>query len=467
MSNAEKLTLRRDKMKRNWLMNLMFLPLVAILGFTGCSDDDGDSGVQPNGMTTTFMVTIENESAAGEFPVSGVFNTPVGADAPGPLTPGNSYQFHFAALPGQKLHFVTMMVESNDLFYAPVDGLDLFDGGDNPITGDVTDHIALWDAGTELNQEPGVGSNQPLRQAGANTGTADTDNTVRMVDDEWDYPAVDDVIEVTLDYLGGHEFTLNIENISEAGTLMTSMGGELPVPLAPGVFAISGSDDALFSAGSADYGDGLEHIAEDGDPTMQAGVLAAATMYAIPLAPGAYAIHTDSMPIFSLGDAERGNGLEALAEDGDPSGLESSLSGLSEVSMAGVFNTPDGGAAPAPIFPGESYSFEFDAEPGEKLSFATMFVMSNDLFYGTDDDGLALFDSNDVPRDGDITQYVQLWDAGTEMNEWPGVGPNQAPFQTAANTGAVDSDNTVRAVGDMYMYPTANMVIKVTLTPIN
>ena len=50
---------------------------------------------------------------------SGVFDTPTGAMEAGPLRPGDAYEFTVSAEPGQRLSFATMLVPSNDLFYAP------------------------------------------------------------------------------------------------------------------------------------------------------------------------------------------------------------------------------------------------------------------------------------------------------------------------------------------------------------
>jgi hypothetical protein len=61
---------------------------------------------------------------------------------------------------------------------------------------------------------------------------------------------------------------------------------------------------------------------------------------------------------------------------------------------------------------------------------------------------------------------VQLWDAGSEVNEEPGVGPNQAPRQPAPNTGDPDPDNTVRLVDDGFTYPTVTELVKVTIEPV-
>ncbi|MEM6768020.1 MAG: spondin domain-containing protein, partial [Bacteroidota bacterium] len=74
----------------------------------------------------------------------------------------------------------------------------LFDSAGDPVLGDVTDQVLLWDAGTELNEQPGVGMNQAPRQSGPDTGDADTDDIVRIVDDAFTYPAVNEVIRVTL-----------------------------------------------------------------------------------------------------------------------------------------------------------------------------------------------------------------------------------------------------------------------------
>ena len=118
---------------------------------------------------------------ADAVPGSAVFNTPVGSDTPGPIGPGGSYEFSVQAVDGDKLSFVTMFIPSNDWFYTPTDAdnsLDLFVGGE-PVSGEVADsEIAIWDAGTEADEEPGTGANQAQRQAGPNTGDADTNTNV-------------------------------------------------------------------------------------------------------------------------------------------------------------------------------------------------------------------------------------------------------------------------------------------------
>ena len=101
----------------------------------------------------------------------GVFNTPVGADKPGPIGPGGAYEFSFTASPGMRLSLALMFGQSNDWFYAPKrQGLDLFTNG-KPLSGDITNELMLFDAGTEVDEEPGVGLNQGPRQKNLDDGT--------------------------------------------------------------------------------------------------------------------------------------------------------------------------------------------------------------------------------------------------------------------------------------------------------
>ncbi len=165
---------------------------------------------------------------------------------------------------------------------------------------------------------------------------------------------------------------------------------------------------------------------------------------ATPLAPGAYIVHTSMETLFAAGVVDRDEGLEALAEDGDPSILAATLGELATVSASGTFASPDGASEPGPAEPGSSYSFTFEATPGDYLSFATMFVQSNDWFFAPDANGIALFDGA-TPVSGDITELVALWDAGTEVDETPGEGANQAPRQSGPNTGDIE-DGLIEAV---------------------
>ena len=116
----------------------------------------------------------------------GVFNTPIGAMAAGPIRPGDSYEFTVTAAPGMKLFMAQMFGQSNDWFYAPgANGIALFDSKGMPVSGDITDQLYLWDAGTEKDEEIGIGPNQGPRQKGPNTGEAEQGVVHRVGDARW------------------------------------------------------------------------------------------------------------------------------------------------------------------------------------------------------------------------------------------------------------------------------------------
>lgn len=182
-----------------------------------------------------------------------------------------------------------------------------------------------------------------------------------------------------------------------------------------------------------------------------------------PNSPGLWVVHRKPAPLFRVGKTDLGWGLEAQAEDGNPAVLAEHCKGHDGVVSVGVFNTPAGDNAPGPALPGKAYEFTVTAKPGDRLSFATMFGQSNDLFYAPGEEGIALFDSKGNAFSGDVTSKLMLWDAGTEVNEEPGFGPNQAPRQAAPNQGTSEK-KAVRKVKDGFTYPTVGQVLKVTIT---
>jgi len=163
------------------------------------------------------------------------------------------------------------------------------------------------------------------------------------------------------------------------------------------------------------------------------------------LSPGLWVLHDRKSGLFTEGRAAS-KGLESQAEDGDPSGLVNLLAMNHHASaLQGVFNTPIGMMGPGPIRPGEKYEFSFSASPGMKLSLTMMNGQSNDEFYAADENGIALFDSRGMALSGDVTSKFILWDAGTEVNEELGIGPNQGPRQKGMNTGPDEHGVVTRA----------------------
>jgi hypothetical protein len=208
-------------------------------------------------------------------------------------------------------------------------------------------------------------------------------------------------------------FTIDVENISQGEALKLSNGGSAPFVSAPVLWVIG---------------------------------------------------RGNTNPIFAGGKPDAGLGLEQLAETGNPSTLAQSLSGRKAIVQVGAAAKPVGAAAEGPLTPGQRYEFEITARPGETLSLAWMFGQSNDLFYANDRP-IALFTDSGKPASGEMTAQIALWDAGTEVNEEPGLGPNQAPRQKTPDAG-VPERQAIARVRDKYSYPRVADVLRVTVAPV-
>lgn len=188
------------------------------------------------------------------------------------------------------------------------------------------------------------------------------------------------------------------------------------------------------------------------------------TKWSLGFSPGVWFIQDKADLLFTPEQRDRGEGIEAQAEDGKPDKLAQSLKNKAGVLSSGVFNTPVGTLNPGPIRPSESYEFTVSAKPGQQLSFTTMFGQSNDWFYEPEGKGIALFDTQGKPIQGDVTSQIKLWNAGTEVDEEPGIGPNQGPRQKADNTGPAEN-GMVQLVQSKFAYPTIEKVMRVVITP--
>ena len=158
--------------------------------------DNGLEALAEDGMPTELAASLDDRPNVSD---GGAFAAPVGSDEPAPIGPDGAYEFTVTATPGERLSLVTMFVQSNDLFYAPEPrGIGLVDG-EEPLSGDVTNAVGLWDAGTECNEEPGAGEHQAPRQSEAGAGMEE-DAPVRPISDVGDgyeYPYTSEVIRVT------------------------------------------------------------------------------------------------------------------------------------------------------------------------------------------------------------------------------------------------------------------------------
>lgn len=204
-------------MKYLKLQSLIFLFASSIL-LVSCGDDDPDTNVTPR----EFTVTIENVSTAGlidtdrangtvpmsppvfalfegadpmykngitanlateriaEDGVFGEMTTMLSGDSnvkasdavttpDGPIFSGLSVDYTFTADANDRLQFMTMWVQSNDWFMSfPEDGIALFDSNGDPVLGDVSTMVKIYDSGTEADTTPGTGPDQkPVQDAAA------------------------------------------------------------------------------------------------------------------------------------------------------------------------------------------------------------------------------------------------------------------------------------------------------------
>lgn len=80
-----------------------------------------------------------------------------------------------------------------------------------------------------------------------------------------------------------------------------------------------------------------------------------------------------------------------------------------------------GVGTPPVILPGQSVSFTFSAAKNQRLTFATMYGWSNDLFFAPDNPGIPLYHDDGTAITGDVSAQIKLWDNGTRVNQAPGM----------------------------------------------
>lgn len=149
--------------------------------------------------------------------------------------------------------------------------------------------------------------------------------------------------------------------------------------------------------------------------------------------------HDGTFDTFDVGSASSAE-LQALAEGGDASGLES-LAAAASVQSAVI--TSPGGFPGAPVIdPGESASIVVDLDPMTEryLSFLSMVIPSNDAFIGNDNPlAYQIFNgSGDFTGLGPISILGgDVWDGGTEANTNLGAAFNAAGGPRTAEDGLV------------------------------
>jgi len=388
-------------------------------------------------VTSTFNVTITNRI---NYVGAVLYNQPQNLSAERSVpdrasldSPGEYYDIDFVASPGANMSFVSMSSISNDWLFAPTgQGVEIFDADGQPILGDITDQVYLWDAGTEEENPATFGGGSPEDRQD------DDDNTVRVLNtDVSEYLSA----ELTNYDAATRTFTLRITNLKGEFDVTN------PIRISPGIVTLHAQDNPFFTAGEPDRGVGLQLIAERGNiadlwawlneiGTDDAPLRLSSSWSTI--SPGLiYAFNTESDPWFTQGqEMVAGSGIEELAEAGNNMVAWEFINGLGlPVSVSDQTTN---------LVPGESLTFTIEVPQGQnyKLGFGTMLTRTNDWFMSFNNNGVALWDDNGTPFTGTSeSDEIYLFDAGTEADEFVGIGDF-----LGTPPGPVDSNTIIRRV---------------------
>ncbi|WP_083564145.1 spondin domain-containing protein [Chryseobacterium carnipullorum] len=393
-------------MKFKLLLGL--LSVIGVLAFSSCSTDD-DTEQAVNDSATITVENIIDSKALTQF---GTFKN---AGSSPVLNPGESTSFSFYAGKGQTISFAAMYGNSNDLFFAPANpGIKLYQDNGDPVTGNVSSQIRLWDNGTRVNETPGPSVNHP--------GTVE--NPIKNVAEiALSVPAYQ-LLKAELTHDGGTKFTLKITN--------TSGGTANETPISAGVWAVSHisgntlvKEDPIFTPGKLSA-NGLTDLAETGKTTTLEQYLTGITGPNSPFSPVLVVVYSgNDNPIFKTGENDRGQGLKELSQQGNADVLAAFLKTQSGIKEVYVLKDP----ATTVLQPringnnGGKASQSISARKGDRIALATMYGQSNDWFVASVNNGV------DGSTRGDISSIMGLFDSGTLQCSFPGAHIGSQPAQ--------------------------------------
>ncbi|AZA50493.1 hypothetical protein EG346_20930 [Chryseobacterium carnipullorum] len=387
---------------------LGLLSVIGVLAFSSCSTDD-DTEQAVNDSATITVENIIDSKALTQF---GTFKN---AGSSPVLNPGESTSFSFYAGKGQTISFAAMYGNSNDLFFAPANpGIKLYQDNGDPVTGNVSSQIRLWDNGTRVNETPGPSVNHP--------GTVE--NPIKNVAEIALSVPASQLLKAELTHDGGTKFTLKITN--------TSGGTANETPVSAGVWAVSHisgntlvKEDPIFTPGKLSA-NGLTDLAETGKTTTLEQYLTGITGPNSPFSPVLVVVYSgNDNPIFKTGENDRGQGLKELSQQGNADVLAAFLKTQSGIKEVYVLKDP----ATTVLQPringnnGGKASQSISARKGDRIALATMYGQSNDWFVASVNNGV------DGSTRGDISSIMGLFDSGTLQSSFPGAHIGSQPAQ--------------------------------------
>ncbi|MDU1889588.1 MAG: spondin domain-containing protein [Dysgonomonas sp.] len=336
-------------------------------------------------------ITFKNNSSVKDYAQSGTFQEP-GSNVE--VMPGQEIQITFNAMKGQTLMFATMYGNSWDLFFAPENpGIKLFEDNGNPITGDISNQVKLWDAGTKKNNDP--------RRSKKGQPREDKDQQVTEIngkDGTYDYPSAGEMMKLNLAYdAAASRFTLTIRNNTNATKVQT--------PFSTGVWAVSNAFDGkpvnekpLFDAGEK-AGTELVALAERGNNQPLGDKLAANTGAFTALSPVIVVVYKgDRNPLTATIANEMNSNTQEWAQSGNLDNLKKAMENNPDVKSVHTTSSF--------TKPGETAETSYNARQGEKIAFAAMIGHSSIMQNNTPVDALqrnnitadVSISGNDMPR---------------------------------------------------------------------
>lgn len=402
------------KTKNTFLLVALALSLI----FVSCNKSDNN--METSDVSST--ITIKNTTQVKDYAQSGAFQ---GTGTPPLIHPGQSIDIKFSAGNGQTLAFATMYGLSKDWFFAPINpGLKLYDESKQPIVGDVSDQIKLWDNGTKDDVTGNDESKVIAEVAGVNAAL------LMKLDLSFDTEK--------------SEFTLKITN--------TSGGTTHETPFSPGVWAVSNivggkllNSNPFFEANKISNPE-ITAIAEGGDNApastktiSNTGIITGLSQLLV------VAYNGIDNPIFKVDTKDSGKGLKNIAELGDADALAAYLRTLPGVTNVSVIGS-------TPILPGVEITGDIKGIRGDKISIVSMFTYSNDWFFANSEDIL-------ISTKGELASKIKLYDNGTAMSQFPGAGNAQGIFGGTP----ILEDLNIKEVGSQFMVLEPNNYISVSL----